>query len=104
MSTARVLESPGNPASPPSELNPEVRLQQILDEIKQMPAAERLMIAETAVRSLREEYLAIDEQREQLRQRMVAAAEALRWDYENDPELTAFTALDGEDFYDYEER
>jgi len=30
------------------------------------------------------------------------AAELLRDDYENDSELTAFTALDGEPFYDYE--
>ena len=33
---------------------------------------------------------------------MSVAAERLRHDYLNDPELTAFTALDGEDFYDYE--
>lgn len=30
---------------------------------------------------------------------LAAAAEALRDDYQNDPELTAFTALDGEDFH-----
>jgi len=30
--------------------------------------------------------------------RLVAAAQGLLADYEHDPELTAFTALDGEDF------
>jgi hypothetical protein len=30
---------------------------------------------------------------------LAAAAAALRSDYQNDPELTAFTALDSEDFH-----
>ena len=33
--------------------------------------------------------------------RLAAAAELLREDYETDPELTAFTVLDGEDFLEY---
>ena len=30
---------------------------------------------------------------------LAAAAEALRADYQDDPDLTAFTTLDGEDFH-----
>ncbi len=33
------------------------------------------------------------------RQQLAQAAEALLADYQTDPELTAFTALDGEDFH-----
>jgi predicted DNA-binding protein len=33
------------------------------------------------------------------KQHLQAAAEALRSDYEDDPDLTAFTALDGEAFH-----
>lgn len=40
---------------------------------------------------------------EQRRAILQTAAEALAQDYENDPELTAFTALDGEEFYEYGE-
>lgn len=39
---------------------------------------------------------------EEIRMRMREAAERLKHDYETDEELTAFTALDGEDFYEYE--
>ncbi len=38
-------------------------------------------------------------EREKTRRKMEQAAHALLNDYENDPELTAFTALDQEDFY-----
>ena len=36
---------------------------------------------------------------EEKRQRLKIAAEKLYDDYLNDPELTAFTSLDGEDFF-----
>ena len=36
---------------------------------------------------------------ERKRQDLAQAAEALLADYQNDPELTAFTALDSEDFH-----
>ena len=65
----------------------------ILLEINKLSLGERLGVVEKASRDIR-----LEEQRE----RMSVAAERLRHDYLNDPELTAFTALDGEDFYDYE--
>lgn len=38
-------------------------------------------------------------EREKTKRKMEQAARTLLDDYENDPELTAFTALDPEDFY-----
>ena len=46
------------------------------------------------VRSLLQEGLA-----ERKKQELAAAARALLADYQHDPELTAFTALDNEDFH-----
>jgi len=46
---------------------------------------------------IREMLQAMLEERRQ--QELAQAAQALLADYQNDPELTAFTALDGEDFY-----
>lgn len=65
----------------------------ILLEINKLPLGERLGVVEKALRDIR-----LEEQSERMR----VAAERLRNDYLTDSELTAFTALDGEDFYDYE--
>jgi hypothetical protein len=43
------------------------------------------------------------EEEENIDTRMEKAAVSLLGEYENDEELTAFTVLDGEDFYEYEE-
>lgn len=63
----------------------------ILLEIKKLPLAERLGIVEKALRDIR-----LEEQRERLRNE---AALVLN-DYLNDPEMTVFTALDGEKIYE----
>lgn len=130
MSTAHVLEPPGDLTAPTDGLDSGTLLPQILDAIKQMSLTERLAVAEMVLQSLREEMRPL-ERREQKRKGMEAAAQLLREDYESgavgspptweercqqmaeaakialpyyqtDPELTIFTALDGEDFYDYE--
>jgi len=73
---------------------------EILDELQKLPMAERLAIAEAALRLIREELrkaepsLAGATKTEQL----VAAAEALLPDYTPGGELTVFTSLDAEDF------
>jgi hypothetical protein len=84
---------------------------EIVEALKGLTAGERLAVVEAALQLLREDIeppepaitpeptITFEERSKQ----MAAAAESLRWYYENDPELTAFTALDGEDFYDYEE-
>ncbi len=78
---------------------------EIIAALKALTVGERLAVAEAALQLLRAdlEPPAPSVTFEEKRKQMAAAAESLRWDYENDPELTAFTALDGEDFYDYEE-
>ena len=79
---------------------------EILDALKSMTPVERFSVVEAAIRLLREDIdpsgraIAMEEKR----LRMAAAAAALQGDYENDKELTAFTALDGEDFYEYDEK
>jgi len=65
----------------------------ILTEIKRLPMSDQLMVAERTLHAVRIE---------EIRMRMREAAERLKHDYETDEELTAFTALDGEDFYEYE--
>ena len=75
---------------------------EILDEIKRHSIPERLAIIEDSLRSIRQDLqqhaqlpLAANERDRQLR----AAAEALLPDYSSGNELTAFTALDAEDFH-----
>ena len=66
----------------------------ILDALTQLSHAERLAVIEEALRQLRQE---IDRPTSTARTRSLQqAAEALREDYLNDPELTAFTILDSE--------
>ncbi len=63
----------------------------ILLEIKKLPIDDQLLVVEKALRNIR-----LAERRDQMRQ----AADIMRNDYLNDPELTAFTALDGELVYE----
>ena len=63
----------------------------ILLEIKKLPINDQLLVVEKALRNIR-----LAERRDQMRQ----AADIMRNDYLNDPELTAFTALDGELVYE----
>lgn len=63
---------------------------EILQSIKQLPFNERLLIIEKALKTLHE---SADIQLEK-------AANSLMADYKNDKELTAFTALDFEKFYE----
>lgn len=74
---------------------------EILEELEKLTVEERLMVVEAALRLIREELGQpaksppdVDE-----KQRLAEAARALLRDYQTDSELTAFTALDGEDFY-----
>ena len=69
---------------------------QIIDAIKQLSLAEKLQIIELIFRDIRSETLKIEQADKQRR----AAAELLLSDYQSDKELTAFTALDREDFYE----
>jgi hypothetical protein len=74
---------------------------EILEKIKKLPAAERLMVVEETLRSIREELDQIERPMADtdLRRKLTAAARALLPDYEAGGDLTAFTTLDGEDFH-----
>ena len=73
---------------------------EILEQLKNLPAAERLRIVESTVHELREDMERSGVQAgEETSARLARAAEALLGDYSNDRELTVFTALDGEAFY-----
>ena len=63
----------------------------ILLEIKKLPINDQLLVVEKALHNIR-----LAERRDQMRQ----TADIMRNDYLNDPELTAFTALDGELVYE----
>ncbi|OQX27986.1 MAG: hypothetical protein BWK80_02490 [Desulfobacteraceae bacterium IS3] len=73
---------------------------EILNEIIRLPLSERIAIIESALISVRKELNVTDMPQKNIRQQMSEAAEALYRDYLENEELTAFTALDGEEFYE----
>ena len=75
---------------------------EILQALKQMTAQERLEIIESASKLNREEMVKpqvnVDKKLS-----LVESAEVMRPFYEQGSELAAFTDLDTEDFYEYED-
>ncbi len=75
---------------------------EILEGLKQLTPTERLTLMEAVLQLMREELqqhaqpTAAGDRAQQL----AAAAQALLLDYTTDSELTSFTALDSEDFYE----
>jgi hypothetical protein len=63
---------------------------EIIEGIKQLPFQERLIVIEKAIKSLHATG----------NSKLEKAAKALMADYKNDKNLTAFTTLDFEDFYE----
>lgn len=64
---------------------------EIIKEIKKLSVKEKLQIIEKTARTIQ-----IDDEKEQMKK----AADQLYDDYKNDAELTAFSDLDFEDFYE----
>ena len=64
---------------------------QIINETGKLPVYQQMIIVEHIIRSIRH----IEQDRT-----LEIAAERLYDDYKNDKELTIFTQLDGEDFYE----
>ncbi len=64
---------------------------ELVSEIERLPFDKKILIMEKVLKSIR---------REESVHSMKKVAEELRSDYLNDTELTAFTALDGEGFYE----
>jgi len=73
----------------------------ILEEVNRLPIPERLTIIESLLQGIREELRQAARMtgRAEQKRRLAQAAAILLTDYTTDAELTAFTALDGEDFY-----
>lgn len=67
-----------------------MKTQEIIKEIQQLPISKRIYIIERTIHFIRKQ-----EEQKQLK----TAADALYDDYKYDNELTAFTNLDFEDFY-----
>lgn len=73
---------------------------EIIEQLKKLPAAERLRIVESTVHQLREELALSGAPDPKGTDTLLArAAEALKGNYWSDKELTAFTALDGDPFH-----
>jgi hypothetical protein len=72
----------------------------VLAELKKLSTTERLKVAEEALQLVRQELEGAQspETHGGRAQQLAAAAAALRDDYAAGGELTAFVALDGEDF------
>jgi len=66
----------------------------IIKEIARLPLIERMLIIENAIKSIREES--------SKKSKLKEGAMALLSEYKSDKELTAFTSLDGEKFYEAE--
>jgi len=64
---------------------------EIIEQIRNMPLSQRIYVLEKALQSIREE---------EGDSKVKDAAEALYPEYSTDKELTAFTDLDFEDFYE----
>lgn len=64
---------------------------EIIKEIKLLPLEKRFYVVEETIKSIK---------KEEVHNQLIIAAEALYLDYSNDKELTSFTSLDLENFYE----
>jgi hypothetical protein len=81
---------------------------ELLEKFESLPSEERLAFLEEAIKLVRDDVLAVHpailapEGRERWDTLLAFGAAIMLNDYRHDEELTAFTALDGEDFLEYE--
>ncbi|RLD40847.1 MAG: hypothetical protein DRI89_11085 [Bacteroidetes bacterium] len=68
-----------------------MRTSEIIQELQDLPFQKRIYVIEKVIQSIRKQETV---------NAMNIAAETLRSDYETDKELTAFTDLDFESFYE----
>ena len=71
---------------------------EILQALTYLPTSDRLKIAETALQLIAQDQELLT--KEQRRRQMEIAALSAVSDYSSDPELTIFTDLDSENFYE----
>ena len=68
-----------------------MKTNELIKEIKRLPLSKRIYVIEQAIHSIREQ-----EEKKQMNR----AVDLLFDDYKSDKNLTAFTTLDFEDFYE----
>ncbi len=68
-----------------------MRTIELIQEIKLLPLANRFYVVEETIKSIKKEEMGLQ---------MELAANELYEDYVNDKELTVFTSLDFENFYE----
>ena len=75
---------------------------EIIEEINKLTSIEQLEVIKTVLQTVQTESEQTKNllKREVLRQQLEVSAQLMLNDYLNDEELTIFTALDGEDFYE----
>ena len=71
---------------------------EIASELQRLPTVERLKVVEQVMQQLQKEFAKANYAPSE-RAGLNHAAEVLLEDYTRDPELTAFTALDGDSFH-----
>jgi hypothetical protein len=73
---------------------------EMLEQLKALPATERLKVVESLARQLRQDLqVSAGQGPQSTAENLARAAMTLRDDYLGDKELTAFTALDSEPFH-----
>ncbi len=68
-----------------------MKAKEIIKEIQRLPLTKQMLVAELILKSIRER---------ELKEKMEKAADELLDDYLTDNELTIFTNIDFEDFYE----
>jgi hypothetical protein len=68
-----------------------MRTNEIIKELQRLPLQKRIYVIEKAIQSIRQQENANQKKK---------AADTLYEDYKTDKELTAFTSIDFEDFYE----
>jgi len=64
---------------------------ELIKEIQRLPVSKRMLVIERTLKSIRES---------ELNKKMVKAVDSLLSDYRSDTELTAFTNIDFDNFYE----
>jgi len=73
-----------------------VEAMQIMNIVKSLPLSEKIYIIELISKDLRTQTIELEKAAEKRKK----AAQLLLDDYQNEKELTTFTSLDQEDFYE----
>lgn len=77
--------------SHPKKQHTTMQTAELIEEIKRLPLTKRFFVVEETLKSIK---------KEELKHQIELAVDELYGDYANDKELTAFTSLDLDNFYE----